>query len=169
MKTLAMRERLENISAFIGAVQFQLEQGYGQVRRDLFSTPSGVRDIYVANGERLQNQRRNTIEDFADQVTRMRESRPVEEWHRSLRELREHLIESFRALPQSIIEMDVDQARDHIHAFTSDITSAYLHGPLVDGRRALDKYEVWQEALYRARSPLYRAEVGIREPQMLFK
>lgn len=171
-RLLTMRQRLDTMSQFIGAMQYQLDIQSAQVRRDLFNSPSGVRNVYVANGERLQSSRRNTIEDFEALVTHQREAHPVQgcEWHQSLQAMKEQLIEMFRtlALEHSLIEMEEEEAREHIFAFASDINSAYLRGPLVDIRRALDKQEVWIEALERAQSPLYRAEVGIREPQMLF-
>ena len=167
-RVLAMRERLDDIALFIESVQNELDMRAQRVRRQLFSGPSGARDIYIANGERLQKQRRNTIEDFDGQITRQRENSPVEEWHRTLQEMRERLIESFRTDTQSIIEMTAEQAREHIYNFTSRITVAYLHGPLSDIQRALDNNDVWKDALDRAQSPLYQAQVGIREPQLLF-
>lgn len=167
-RVLSMRERLDDIALFIESVQDELDERSQRVRRHLFSSPSGVRDIYIANGERLQKQRRNTIEDFEGQVTRQRENSPVEEWHRTLQDMRERLIETFHTDTQSIIEMTAELAREHIYEFTSKITAPYLHGPLSDIQRALDNNDIWKDALDRARSPLYQAQVGIREPQLLF-
>jgi len=168
MKILRIRERLDDISTFIGEVQHRLDEQSQRIRREIFNSPSGTRDIYVANGARLQKKRKNTVEEFEGQVTRQREKDPVEKWHETAEDMTEMLIESFRHLPESILEMDDASAQRHIYEFTCDIVKCYFKGALVNIERALDNVKVWQDALDCAQSPLYRAEVGIREPQLLF-
>ncbi|HEU5382463.1 MAG TPA: hypothetical protein VFV38_44190 [Ktedonobacteraceae bacterium] len=167
-KTMRMRERLDTISAFIGGVRTRLDESAQQVQRTLFTTPSGARDIYIVNGERLQRHQKNTLEDLALQVTNQRENRPAESWHRTLREIKERLIDSFRNDQQSIIEMTEEDARQRIDTFARGITQKYLHGSLDNIQRALENNDIWREARDRACSPLYQALVGMRQPQLFF-
>lgn len=164
-RVMAMRERLDNIAAFLGGVRSRLDESSQQIRHNFFSTPSGVRDIYIVNGERLQRRGRNTLEDLAAQVTHLRENGPVP-WHRTLSGIKEHLIELFRQ--QSMIEMTEDDAWRQIDTFAREITRRYLHGQLVDIQRALENRDIWSEARERAGSPLYQALVGFRKPELFF-
>ncbi len=165
-RVMAMRERLDSISDFLNSVQTRLDESSRRVQRDLFNTPSGARDIYVVNGERLQKRNKNTLEDLAAQVTHQREHRPLEPWHQTLREMKERLIEAFRQ--QSIIEMSEDAAWQQIDTFTRDVTQGYLHGQLDNIQRALENTAIWSEARERACSPLYQALVGYRKPELFF-
>jgi Asp-tRNA(Asn)/Glu-tRNA(Gln) amidotransferase C subunit len=167
-RIMGLRERLDNIAAFIGDVQARLDAIARRTQRDLFNTPSGARDIYVANGERLQRRNKNTLEDLAHQVMQQRENRPLEPWHRSLLEIKERLIETFRTEQPSILEMSEDDACRRIDTFVRDVTRGYLHGSLDNIQRALANSAIWSEARDRACSPLYQALVGIRQPQLFF-
>lgn len=167
-RVMGLRERLDDIASFIGSVRTRLDTIAQRTQHDLFDTPSGARDIYVANGERLQRRSRNTLEDLAHQVTQQRENRPLEPWHRSLLEIRENLIEAFRTERPSILEMNEDDACTRIETFVRGVTRGYLHGTLDDIQRALANSAIWSEARDRACSPLYQAVVGMRQPQLFF-
>lgn len=167
-KVQSMRERLDNISDFIREMQHQLDQRATNAQQELFNSPAGVRDIFVANGERLQKEKKNTLEDFAGQMARLRAKEPIEEWHQTSQDLKRNLIAMFRRQPESLMEMSNDKALHQIYEFVYNITSAYCKGPAVDVQYALDKDEIWREALEHAGNPLYRAQVGIKEPQFVF-
>ncbi len=66
------------------------------------------------------------------------------------------------------MEMSDEQTLEQIRAFATSVTSAYLKGPHVELQNALDKPDIWMEALDRVKNPLYQAQVGIKEPQFLF-
>jgi hypothetical protein len=168
MRILRIRERLADIWNFIEDVQSRQDKRACDVRQEMFSSPSAVRDIYVANGERLQKDHGNTVQDFEEQVTRLREKFPVQEWHRSYQDMKEGLIESFRQHKESIIEMNEEDAEQHIYEFSSNIIRDYFKGSLVDIKGALANAEVWKDALDMAQSPLYASQAGLREPQLLF-
>jgi hypothetical protein len=168
-KAMRIREKLDDIRSFIRDVQRGLDEQARDTQLKLFNSPSSVRDILVANGERLQKQRKNTIEEFAGQITKQRMKEPVEEWHQNPQDMKEMLIESFRQLPESIIEMDDESARQYIYEFTRAVISDYFKGPFVDIQRALDKQDVWREVLDRVQNSFYRAQVGMHDkPELLF-
>jgi hypothetical protein len=163
-----MRERLEDMSAFLSLVDSQAQKDTKEVSDQLFNGPAGIRDIFIANGERLQRHGKHTLDDVDAQVTQLRINHPLQEWHRTLEDMKDELIKSFRAAPVSLIEMTQQNARDYINNFTTKIVSGYLTGSLVSISAALDKPEIWREVLDRVRKPLYFAGVGIREPRLLF-
>lgn len=167
-KVQAIRDRLDDIRNFVDALRSRMDARALRVERELFESPSSVRDVYIAHGERLQSERKNTLEDFVGQVSKQRTKEPVREWHRSSQEMKRQLIVSFRQRSESILEMSEDEAESHIYDFAETVTADYLKGALVDIQEALDQPEVWSEALKRASNPLYRAEVGMRDPHLVF-
>lgn len=168
LRVLAIREKLDDLHTFITDIQNGLHEQATDVQRNFFNSPSGGRDVFVANGERLQRSRRNTIEQFAVQVNVKRMKEPLEEWHRTPQDIKEVLIESFQHLPESIIEMDDEHARQHIYQFTRGIIAQYLCGDLTNIRFALDKEDVWHEVLDQVQNSLYRAQVGAHEADLKF-
>jgi hypothetical protein len=167
-KVQAIRDRLDDIRNFVDVLRSRMDARALRVERALFESPASVRDIYIAHGERLQRERKNTLEDFVGQMTRQRTKEPVREWHRSSQEMKRQLIVSFRQRSESILEMNEQEAEAHIYAFAETVTADYLKGALVDIQEALDQPEVWTEALKRASNPLYRAQVGMRDPHLVF-
>ena len=163
----SIRERLDNIRLFVNDLQNTLDKRATNVQHKLFSGPSGVRDIFVANGERLQKDH-HTLEDIAAQITKLRLKEPVEEWHRTPQDMKQHLIQTFRQMQESILEMGDEQAQQHIYAFAAEIICAYFKGDFVNIQLALDKPEIWRDVLDRAENPLYRTQVGTRDPKLLF-
>jgi hypothetical protein len=164
----AIREKLDDIYSFIQEIQKGLEAQAVRIHRDLFNSPASARDIFIANGERLQKERKNTLEDFVGQVTKLRVKEPVEVWHQSSHDIKKQLIRQFRGQPESILEMSEAQAQRQIYEFAEQVIKPYFKGPLVDLHQALSKQDIWREALERAKNPLYRAQVGLRDPQFLF-
>jgi len=163
-----MRDKLEDLYPFIQTIQNDLEERATTTRQRLFDSPGSVRDIFVANGERLQKEKRNTLEDFASQITKLRVKEPVADWHQTPQDMKKHLITLFRSQRESLMEMNEEQALRQIYEFTLNVNRPYFKGPLVDIQSALDKEDIWREALDRVENPLYRAQVGIREPQFRF-
>src|SRR6266487_842320 len=164
----SMRDKLEDLQSFIKDIQSDLERRATQTQHRLFNSPGGVRDIFIANGERLQRDKKNTLEDFAGQVTKLRVKEPVAEWHQAPQDMKKQLIKMFRGQNESIMEMSAQRALEQIYRFATNVTQPYFKGPLVDLQLALDKEDIWREALDRAENPLYRARVGVREPQFRF-
>jgi hypothetical protein len=167
-KVQAIRDRLDDMRNFVDALRSRMDTRALRVEHELFESPASVRDVYIAHGERLQRERKNTLEDFVGQVTRQRTKEPVREWHRSSQEMKRQLIVSFRQRSESILEMSEEEAEAHIYAFAETVTADYLKGALVDIQEALDQPDVWSEALKRASHPLYRARVGMRDPHLVF-
>jgi len=166
-----MRERLDSMNDFLGDVREGLEEEATQADHDLFNGPSASRDIFIANGERLEQVGSNTLEQFAGHLALQRRRNPVQIWHRTREEMRDELLRVLVQHPRSIIDMDEmneEDAQEFINNFTQAIVEAYLRGPLVDIHAALDKPEIWQNVQFRAQRALYGAHVGAREPQMLF-
>ena len=166
-----MRERLDSMNDFLGDVRDGLEEEATQADHDLFNGPSASRDIFIANGERLEQVGSNTLEQFAGHLALKRRRNPVRIWHRTREEMRDELLRVLVQHPRSIIDMDEmneEDAQEFINNFTQAIVEAYLKGPLVDIHAALDKPEIWQNVQFRAQRALYGAHVGAREPQMLF-
>lgn len=166
-----MRERLDSMNDFIGDVRDGLEARATQADHDLFNGPSASRDIFIANGERLEQVGSNTLEHFAGHLALQRRRNPVQIWHRTREEMRDELLRLLVQHPQSIIDMDEmneEDAQEFINNFTQAIVETYFRGPLVDIHAALDKPEIWQNVQFRAQRALYGAHIGAREPQMLF-
>ena len=163
-----MRVRLETIYDFIMYIQQSATQETQKVENDLFNGPTGVRDIFVANGERLEQHGNHRLHNIAKQVTQLRLNRPVEDWHRTLDEMKDKLIETLRQNTVSLIEATPGEAQEHIYNFTARVVNRYLTGSLVDISATLDKPEIWRAVLDRAIKPLYFSQVGIREPRLLF-
>ncbi|HEX7967520.1 MAG TPA: hypothetical protein VF502_04830, partial [Stellaceae bacterium] len=80
-----MRERLEHMQSFVESVQQALAADAEITRDQLFDGPSSLRDIYVANGERLTRDGEYTLTHFYAEVTRRRlaNAHEDESWHRS--------------------------------------------------------------------------------------
>lgn len=167
-KVQAINERLNNLQQFVQEARQTLDEQARRVQEELFNSPAGLRDIFVANGERLQRIQRNTLADFAAQISKLRIKEPLEEWHRSAANLKRQLIQNFRQQSESLMEMSDEETLEQIRAFASNVTSPYLKGPLVELQTALDKPDIWMEALERAENPLYQAQVGTKEPKFSF-
>ena len=164
----AIHERLFNLQQFVQQARKTLDKESQRVQDELFDRPAGLRDIFVANGERLQRENTNTLADFASQISRLRTREPKEEWHRSSAHLKRQLIQSFRQQSESLMEMSDEALLKQIRTFATDVISPYLRGPHVELQNALDKRDIWMEAIERVENPLYQAQVGIKEPQFLF-
>jgi hypothetical protein len=132
------------------------------------SDPTGQRDIFIANGERLQREGKNTLESFAGQISQKRVKEPVEEWHQSSADMKRQLILQFRQQAQSLMEMSDEDAQAQIRRFVTDITRAYFKGPLVELQYALDKENIWREARDRVETPLYRIDIGKTTREFFF-
>jgi hypothetical protein len=162
-----IRDRLEKWGVFLSQESHNLSQRADSINKELFTGPAGTRDIFIANGERLQSQGRHTLNMIAGHVTQARLHQPLQPWHRTLDDMRTELLRTFRTLPESLLEMREERVIEHINAFTENIIRGYLTGPLVDISLALGKDEIWREVLDRVRKPLYSARAGIRDPQLL--
>ncbi len=167
-KIQAIRERLDAIDDFIQQTRDEFEQQASQAQRELFDGPAGSRDIFIANGERLQRDNKNTLEEFAGQVSKLRVKEPLEEWLLSCSVLKRELILILRRQRESLMEMSDGDAQRQIREFAVNVTRPYLKGPFVDLQYALDKRDTWSGALGRVENPLYQAQVGVKEPQFLF-
>jgi len=163
-----IRERLEDMSAFLSKISSEARKDAEQVIDQLFNGPAGIHDIFIANGERLQRHGKHTLDDVAKQVTRLRVNYSIEEWHRTPEKMKNELIRTLRTASVNLIEMTQEDAWKYINGFTGKIVDCYLTGSLVSISAALDKPEIWREVLDRVGKPLYSARVGIREPRLLF-
>jgi hypothetical protein len=164
-----IRERLNRIQVFIEQARDAMEKQTQQIHRELFDeSPTGQRDIFVANGERLQREGKNTLEDFAGQISKKRVKEPVEDWHQSSADIKRQLILQFRQQAQSLMEMSDENAQEQILRFVTNINSAYFKGPLVDLQHALDKENIWLEARDRVETPLYRIDIGKTTREFFF-
>lgn len=167
-RVLQIRERIDDMRSFISGVGKELEQETTRASNKLFNGPSASRDIFIANGERLQRAGKNTLKEFASQVAAQRRNNPRELWHRTLEEMKAELLRSLQRNPTSLVDMSDEETRQHIFSFTRGIITQYLTDKLVDIGAALDSSDTWRGAFDRARSPLYTAKVGMRDPQMYF-
>ncbi len=161
-----IRERLDNIQMFIEQTRDRLEVQASKIEDELFNSSASFRDIFVANGERLQRRQKNTLEDFAGQISKLRVKDPVEDWHQSSATLKRQLIQQFRQ--QSLMEMSDEAAQKQILAFVTGVSQTYFKGSLIDVRNALDKEDIWLEAIDRVETPLYQIQVGNKGLQFLF-
>ena len=133
-----MSVRLNDIHNFMQELRRQLQERAQNVEQALYNSPSASRNIFVANGERIQRERNNP-HDFAMQLTSWRMSRPVEAWHQEDRSMQEQLVTLFLQHHESLLEIDNETAFEQVYAFAKTITQAYFRGPLVDIQYALDQ------------------------------
>lgn len=168
----AMRARIDDIETFLNNVQNSAISEAESVRDQLFDGPAGTRDIFIANGERLTKEGQHTLDNVFDKVEQSRKNHSLEDWHRTLDTMREELIRQLRQGRVSLLEMSERDVSEFLYGFTANIVDGYLTGPLagslVEIGAALNRPEIWREVLRRVKRPLYYANVGMREPQLMF-
>jgi hypothetical protein len=167
-RVISMRKRFEDMSTFLSNIRSEALKDAEQISDQLFNGPAGIHDIFIANGERLQRHGKYTLNDVAKQVTRLRTTNPLEEWHRTSEKIKNELIRIFRTASVSLIDMTSEDAQKYINDFTRKIVDHYIIGSLVSISAALDKPEIWREVFDRVGKPLYSARVGICEPRLRF-
>jgi hypothetical protein len=163
-----MRERLEKMESFLSQASNSASQRADTINKDLFTGPPSTRDIFIADGERLQKHGRHTLHTIAGHVNQTRVNQPLQAWHRTLDDIKAELLKTFHRLPESLMEIEEERVIEHIDSFIEGIIRGYLRGSLVDISTALGKPEIWREVLDRVKKPLYSAKAGVREPQLLF-
>lgn len=163
-----MRRRLDDMSTFLSNIRKRADVDAEGVQNQLFHGPAGVRDIFIANGERLQEYGDHTLDSIVAKVEQTRQNHPLEDWHSNFDKMRDELIRRLKQGNETLLEMTEERVQEHLYDFTTDIIDGYLVGSLVDLGAALDKPEVWREILERVRRPLYYAGVGVRDPKWLF-
>ena len=167
-KVYQMRDRLDHLSQFFQSMEDQARQEAERVVEMLFDGPGGVRDILIANGERLQKTGPHTLQSIANQVTTTRLNRPLEHWHSSLSAMKSELIVQLRDGPKSLLGMEEKEVQEKLYTFMADVVSGYLIGSLVNINAALDKPDIWREIQERVSKPMYFASVGLRDPYKVF-
>ena len=157
-----MRERLEHMQSFVESVQQALSADAEATRDRLFDGPSSLRDIYVANGERLTRDGAYTLAHFYAEVTRRRLANRADEesWHRSPEQMVQRLRQWLGARHTNVLDLAEGEFESAIRTFARGIIRAYLVDDLVDIRSALAapgerKRALWQEAVSKS-SVLYR-------------
>ncbi len=163
-----IRQRLDDMTTFLSNVRKKADADAEMVSDHLFHGPAGVRDIFIANGERLQEFSNHTLDSVAAKVEQIRQNHPLEDWHGNFDKMRDELIQRLKQGHETLLEMTEERVQEQLYDFTADIIDGYLVGSLVDLGAALDKPEVWREILERVRRPLYNAGVGVRDPKWLF-
>lgn len=163
-----MRRRLNAMSDFLLMMQEHAQQESVAVQNQLFNSPAGSRDIFVVNGERLQKEGLHTLESLFEQVTQLRINQHKRDWHRTLDEMKNKLIEEFRSIPESFVEASEDVVQQKLDRFTASVVDAYLTGTLVDISTALNKQNIWDDVLELVGKPYYHTTIGIRDPQLRF-
>jgi hypothetical protein len=163
-----MRGRLDNMDTFLEGISTTANGDGQRARDDLFRGAAATRDIFIANGERLQEHGAHTLDSLAANVEQARQNRPLEEWHRTLDTLRDRLIQELRQERLSLMEMEDQDLQRYLYHFTEQVIGGYLVGALVDISVALDKPDIWRDVLERVRRPLYFANTGVRDPHLTF-
>ncbi len=164
-KALSLRQRLDHMAAFLAEMRAQLADQAGRSPRELFQGVGGSRDVFVVNGEMLQQEQKNTLDDAVEQRAKVRMLAPVESWHSTTQALNRRFLtevgERFFLLSQQEL-----QAR--LLEWSREVTRSYCKEPLVDLSTAMDKPEVWREALERAKQVVYQEPAGVQAPQWIF-
>jgi hypothetical protein len=152
-----VRERLEHMQHFVGAMRQRLLADAQRTRDALFDGPAGQRDVFVANGERLTRDGSYTLDDLYAEISRRRQStmHEAEAWHRSPDRMIATLRRWLRQKDASFLDLPDDEVEAAIRAFAAEIIRAYLVSDLVDLRPALAargerRKGIWHEALGRS-------------------
>lgn len=161
-------ERQNKLVGIVQETSWHMEEQAPRIQHDLFHSPAAARDVFVAQGNLLQKDQRNTLDDLYTQITQARTRTPVESWHQSARALKKQFMLSFYERQQSFLEIEQEQLQQQLYSFAQGVTRPYCTGPLSGLHAALSKLEIWNEVFERARHPLYRAQVGTQEPQYTF-
>jgi hypothetical protein len=167
-RVTAIRQRLDDMSTFLSNARKKADSEAEIVQDQLFNGPAGVRDIFVANGERLQEHGAHTLDSVASKIELARQNQPLEEWHRNFDKMRDELVQKLKQGNETLLEMTEEKVQETLYSFTAEIIDGYLVGSLVDLGAALDKPEVWREILERVSRPLYYAEVGRLDLKWMF-
>ena len=157
--TRRARERLDEIEQFIRSLAADMRAAADETERDLFIGPSGLRDVFIANGQEL-SRHGYTLADLDRDVQRRRQGEPLEPWHRADDQALARLRSSFAQAPGGIISLSEREIESRIRAFTRGVMTPYLSGDMVSigaalktqGERGL---RLWQKALQNA-TVLYR-------------
>ncbi|GLV54413.1 hypothetical protein KDH_12600 [Dictyobacter sp. S3.2.2.5] len=164
----SIKERLDTFDDFLEHMHDTLDTHAHSLQSELFHGPSHTRDIFVANGVRLQEKQKNHLDDLFVQIQQQRRHAPVKKWHQELYDIRRELIALFHTEQQSLLELDEQEAQQRILSFINDIIVYYLSGEITDLKMMLESQDTWRETFDRAASPLYRVEEGAHNAQYVF-
>jgi hypothetical protein len=167
-RVMRMRQRIEHMEAFFDERARTALDDAQEACHSLFEGPAATRDVFIADGERLQARGTHTLESIASKIGQMRKNHPLADWQRTLDMIKDHLAKDLQQNSRSLLDMNADQFQEYLYQFTQPIIEGYLTGPLVDISEALDKPGVWRDVLEQARRPLYTADIGVRDPYQLF-
>jgi hypothetical protein len=167
-RVMRIRKRIEHMEAFLEERARKASNDAQEASSSLFEGPAATRDVFIADGERLQEQGSHTLESIASKVSQLRKNHPLQDWHRTLDMIKEKLSQDLQKNSQGLLDMNEDEFQDYLYRFTQPIIEGYLTGSLVDISEALDKVGIWRDVLEQARRPLYSADTGVRDPYQLF-
>ena len=167
------RERLDDIQRFIQRLENDMRDAAQATEDDLFEGPSGLRDVFIANGLELTMQRENDpggyhLEDFYRTVNQQREATPHATWQRNDVQIQHHLRKTLAEQRGGVIHLSNAAFEARIRAFAREVIRPYLKGDLVSAEAALgarNGVTIWRGALSRS-TILYRPDNDA--PQYLY-
>lgn len=167
------RERLDDIQRFIQRLENDMRDAAQATEDDLFEGPSGLRDVFIANGLELTMRRENDpggyhLEDFYRTVNLQREATPHATWQRNDLQIQHHLRKTLAEQRGGVIHLSNAAFEARIRAFAREVIRPYLKGDLVSAEAALgarNGVAIWRGALSRS-TILYRPDNDA--PQYLY-
>jgi len=167
------RERLDDIQRFIQRLENDMRDAAQATEDDLFEGPSGLRDVFIANGLELTMRRENDaggyhLEDFYRTVNQRREATPHATWQRNDLQIQHHLRKTLAEQRGGVIHLSNAAFEARIRAFAREVIRPYLTGELVSAEAALgarNGVAIWRGALSRS-TILYRPDNDA--PQYLY-
>ncbi|GHP01024.1 hypothetical protein KSF_110710 [Reticulibacter mediterranei] len=164
-KALNIRQRLDHMATFLAEMRAQLADQAGRIPRELFQGVAGSRDVFVVNGEMLQQEQKNTLDDAVEQLAKVRVRAPVETWHSTTQALNRHFLTE---VGERFFLLSQQELQALLLEWNREVTRSYCEGPLVNLSAAMDTPEVWREALERAKQVVYQEPAGVQVPQWMF-
>jgi len=168
------RERLDDIQRFIQRLENDMRESAQNTEDDLFEGPSGLRDVFIANGLELVMRRENDpggyhLDDFYHTVSQRREATPHADWQRSDEKIQHHLRKTLAEQRGGVIHLSNAAFEARIRAFAREVIRPYLTDTLVSVDAALGARNsgvtIWRRTLNRS-TILYRPDNDA--PQYLY-
>ncbi len=167
------RERLDDIQRFIQRLENDMREAAQNTEDDLFEGPSGLRDVFIANGLELVMRRENDpggyhLENFYRTVNQRREATPHAVWQRSDAQIQHHLRKTLAEQRGGVIHLSNAAFEARIRAFAREVIRPYLTDQLVSVDAALgarNGVAIWRRTLNRS-TILYRPDNDA--PQYLY-
>lgn len=155
----AMADLLRDWPRLILATQREFEADATATEAALFAGPGGARDVLIGNGEWL----RTSLAPVYSVMRREQVGNPAVGWHATFEQINDHLRESFRASPRSVIASGKAAFKDSIVTFTRAIVEPYLaRASSIGAALSLSagaSRDIWAAALQRSK-PLYAGYGG---------